>query len=81
MLRGLRIFYVTLRRIFAVAVGNIVTKNDRNDFEMIFRELSNAILRFVLQYAGAEPMGGGGCSNTPPPIRWWKIQRPIRARV
>ena len=24
----------------------------------------------------------GGCSNTPPPpSRWWKIQRPIRARV
>ena len=25
-------------------------------------------------------MGGGGV-QTPPPSRWWKIQRPSRARV
>ena len=54
-------------------------KNDRNDFEMIFRELSNAVFCFVLRCAGAEI--DGGCSNTPPPSRWWKIQRPSRARV
>ena len=54
-------------------------KNDRNDFEMIFRELSNAVFRFVLRCAGAE-IDGGGCSNTPPPSRSWKIQRPSRAR-
>ena len=35
-------------------------KNDRNDFEMIFRELSNAVFRFVLRCAGAEIDGGGG---------------------
>ena len=52
-------------------------KNDRNDFEMIFRELSNAVFRFVLRCAGAEIDGGVQI----PPIRWWKIQRPIRARV
>ena len=47
---------------------------------MIFRELSKAVFRFVLRCAGAET--DGGCSNTPPPpSRWWKIQRPIRARV
>ena len=41
-------------------------KNDRDDFEMIFRELSNAVFRFVLRCAGAEiDGGGGGCSNTP----------------
>ena len=40
-------------------------KNDRNDFEMIFRELSNAVFRLVLRCAGAEIDGGGGCSNTP----------------
>ena len=52
-------------------------KNDRNDFKMIFRELSNDVFCFVLRCAGAEI--DGGCSNTP--SRWWKIQRPIRARV
>ena len=40
-------------------------KNDRNDFEMIFRELSIPVFRFVLRCAGAEI--DGGCSNTPPP--------------
>ena len=56
-------------------------KNDGNHFEMIFRELSNAVFRFVLRCAGAEI--DGGCSNTPPPppSRWWKIQRPISVRV
>ena len=38
-------------------------KNYRYDFEMIFRELSNAVFRFVLRCAGAEI--DGGCSNTP----------------
>ena len=55
-------------------------KNDRNDFEMIFRELSNAAFRFSLRRPGAEIMGGGR-SNAPPPSRRWKIQRPSRARV
>ena len=55
-------------------------KNDRNDFEMIFRELSNAVFRFVLRCAGAE-IDGGGVQTPPPPSRWWKIQRPSRARV
>ena len=45
---------------------------------MIFRELSNAVFRFVLRCAGAEI--DGGCSNTPP-SRSWKIQRPSRARA
>ena len=40
------------------------TKNDRNDFEMIFRELSNAAFRFSLRRPGAEIMGR---SNAPPP--------------
>ena len=40
-------------------------KNDRNDFEMIFRELSNAAFRFSLRRPGAEIMGGG--VQTPPP--------------
>ena len=53
-------------------------KNDRNDFEMIFRELSNAAFRFSLRRPGAEIMGG---VQTPPPHRRWKIQRPSRARV
>ena len=47
---------------------------------MIFPELSNAALGFVLRCAGAEIDGGGGGVQTPP-IRWWKIQRPIRAQV
>ena len=55
-------------------------KNDRSDFEMIFRELSNAVFRFVLRCAGAE-IDGGGVQTPPPPSRWWKIQRPSRARV
>ena len=55
-------------------------KNDRNYFEMIFRELSNAVFRFSLRRPGAEIMGGGR-SNAPPPSRRWKIQRPSRARV
>ena len=54
-------------------------KNDRNDFEMIFRGLSNAAFCFSLRRPGAEIMGGR--SNAPPPSRWWKIQRPSRARV
>ena len=54
-------------------------RNDRNDFEMIFRELSNAFFRFVLRCAGAEI--DGGVQTPPPPSRWWKIQRPSRARV
>ena len=45
---------------------------------MIFTKLSNTVFRFVLRCAGVEI--DGGCSN-PPPIMWWKIQRPIRARV
>ena len=39
------------------------SKNDRYDFEMIFRELSNAVFRFVLRCAGAEIDGG---VQTPP---------------
>ena len=54
-------------------------KNDRNYFEMILRELSNAVFRFVLRCAGAEIDGGGGFQTAP--SRSWKIQRPIRARV
>ena len=56
-------------------------KNDRNDFEMIFRELSNAAFRFSLRRPGAEIMGGGAFKRPPPPSRRWKIQRPGRARV
>ena len=46
---------------------------------MIFRELSNAVFRFVLRCAGAEIEGG--VFKHPPPSRSWKIQRPSRARV
>ena len=55
-------------------------KNDQNDFEMIFRELSKAAFRFSLRRPGAEIIGG---VQTPPPphSRRWKIQRPSRARV
>ena len=55
------------------------TKNDRNGFEMIFLELSNAVFRFVLRCAGAEI--DGGVFKHPPPSRSWEIQRPSRARV
>ena len=55
-------------------------KNDQNDFEMIFRELSNAAFRFFLRRPGAEIMGGRS-NAPPPPSRRWKIQRPSRARV
>ena len=51
-------------------VTSILTweKNDWNDFEMIFRELSNAAFRFSLRRPRAEIMvGGGGRSNAPPP--------------
>ena len=44
---------------------------------MIFRGLSNTVFRFVLRCAGAEMDGG----VQTPPSRWWKIQRPSRARV
>ena len=48
-------------------------KNDQNDFEIIFREISNAVFRFVLRCAGAEidggvfkhPPAGGGKSRGP----------------
>ena len=40
-------------------------KNDRNYFEMIFREISNLAFRFSLWWPGAEIMGGG--VQTPPP--------------
>ena len=56
-------------------------KNDRNDFEMIFRELSNAAFRFSLRRPGAEIMGGVQTPPPPPPSRRWEIQRPSRARV
>ena len=42
-------------------------KNDRNDFEMIFRELSNVAFRFYLRRPGAEIMGGGVQTPPPPP--------------
>ena len=47
---------------------------------MIFRELSNAVFRFVIRCAGAE-IDGGVFKHPPPPSRSWKIQRPSRARV
>ena len=58
-------------------VTSILTwaKNDRNDFEMIFRELSNAVFRFVLRCAGAEI--DGRCSNTPPPAGGGKSRGPL----
>ena len=40
-------------------------KNDRNDFEMIFRELSNAAFRFL--YGDQEPRSWGGVQTPPPP--------------
>ena len=41
-------------------------KHDRNDFEIIFRELSNAAFRFSLRRPGAEIMGGA-FKRPPPP--------------
>ena len=38
-----------------------------NDFEMIFRELSNAVFRFSLRRPGAEIMGEGAFKRPPPP--------------
>ena len=49
-------------------------KNDRNDFEMVFRELSNSVFRFVLRCAGAEI--DGGFSNTPSPAGGGKSRSP-----
>ena len=46
---------------------------------MIFDELSNAVFRLSLRFLGAELEGGGGVRR--PPIRWWKIQRPIRGEI
>ena len=34
---------------------------------MIFRELSNAVFRFVIRCTGAEIDGGGGVFKHPPP--------------
>ena len=51
-------------------------KNDRNDFEMIFRELSNAAFRFSLRRPGAEIMGGGGVQTPPPPAGGGKSRDP-----
>ena len=47
-------------------------KNDRNDFEMIFSELSNAAFRFSLRRPGAEIMGD---VQTPPPPAGGKKSR------
>ena len=49
-------------------------KNDRNDFEMIFRELSNAVFRFVLRCAGADI--DGGVFKHPPPAGRGKSRGP-----
>ena len=51
-------------------------KNDRNDFEMIFRELSNAAFRFSLRWPGAEIMGGGVQTPPPPPAGGGKSRGP-----
>ena len=56
-------------------------KNGRNTFVMISDQLSKGFFGFSLIRLGAELEGGGGSQPSPPPIRWWKIQRPIRARV
>ena len=46
-------------------------KNDRNDFEMIFLEISNAAFRFAQRCAGAE-IDGGVFKHPPPSSRWSK---------
>ena len=51
-------------------------KNDRNDFEMISRELSNAAFRFSLRRPGAEIMGGGRSNAPPPPAGGGKSRGP-----
>ena len=50
-------------------------KNDRNDFEMIFRELSNAAFRFSLRRPGAEIMGEA-FKRPPPPAGGGKSRGP-----
>ena len=45
---------------------------------MILDDLSNSLFSFLLRRLGAELQGG---SQHPLPIRWWKIQRPIRAKA
>ena len=52
-------------------------KNDRYDFEIIFSRAFER--RFPFCSTMRRSRDRRGCSNTP--IRWWKIQRPIRARV
>ena len=49
-------------------------KNDRNDFEMIFRELSSAAFCFSLRQPGAEIMGGA--FKRPPPAGGGKSRGP-----
>ena len=47
---------------------------------MLSDKLSSALFGFSLRRIRAELKGGGGLNN-PSPIRWWKIQGPIRAQV
>ena len=54
-------------------------KNDRNDFEMIFRELSNAVS--VLSSMRRSRDRRGGVQTPPPPAGRGKSRGPDRARV
>ena len=49
----------------------------RNDFRRAF-ELT---FWFLASMSRSRVTRGGGAVLNNPPIRWWKIQRPIRARV
>ena len=51
-------------------------KNDWNDFEMFFRELSNAAFCFSLRRPGAEIMGGRSNAPPPPPAGGGKSRGP-----
>ena len=51
-------------------------KNDRNDLEMIFRELSNPTFSFSLRRPGTEIMGGIQTPPPPPPAGGGKSRGP-----
>ena len=56
-------------------------KNDRNDFEMIFSRAFERRFPFCSTMSRSRDRRWGGGGVQTPPSRWWKIQRPIRARV
>ena len=50
---------------FAPGSHNLKRKNDRNSFDWVFDNLSNAACRMSLRRSGTELYGGGGRINRP----------------